>query len=66
MDPKIVTETLVDKLLHSKSGPNNIRMAYTIGFLQSVLTKLLKESPDATIRLWHQVEKMGAKNETFK
>jgi len=61
MNSKEIPAILVEKLLHSKSGPSNIKMAYTIGYLQSVIANLLEENPDAAIRLWHKVERMENK-----
>jgi len=56
MNPKLISEELVNRLLESAPGSSNVKMAYTIGYMQSVIANLLLEYPAAATKVWYKVE----------
>lgn len=48
MSSKDVIHTIVEKLLEQKEGTNNVKLAYTVGYLESLLQGICQDHPDVT------------------
>jgi len=58
MSNREMIEEITLRLLDNKDGPNNIKMAYTIGYLQSMLNQACKQHPDLKYFLKDQMDKL--------
>ena len=56
MNNREVIEELVLRILESKRGPNNVKLAYAVGYLESILNRICLDHPDVQWFLKRQLE----------